>query len=784
MSTSEATLHITSPHPLFGGNNPAEERHQSAAALFQGVVEHSLVGIQIIQDGRYAYANQKLAEMFGYSEKELLALDSWTTLVADEDREMVIDQVRRRVSGETPSAHYIFRGQRKDRAVIDVEIRSDRTELNGRPAVIGMLLDVSERQRAEQALRDSEERFRNAFDLTNVAMVLTNLDHRFVRVNEAFARMFGYSQSEMLKLSLRDITHPDDLSESYARREPLLAGRAHYFQMEKRYLHKDGHALWALTNVSLIRDARGIPHQYVGQVQDITERKRAELALQKSERRFRALIENSNDALILSNPGGVVEYASPSAERVLGHPADELIGTTPFALIHPEDQQTHRTKFNESLTTPGMVVLGEHRIRQKDGSWRWIEVTRMNLLADPSVGAIVGNLRDITARKHLEEQFRQAQKLQAIGRLAGGVAHDFNNLLTIILGYSELILEGLDSSDPLHDLMEQIEKAGERASLLTRQLLAFSRKQVLQPVVVNLNALVTEMEKMLGRLIGEDVDLAVSAASDLWSIKADVGQMEQVLMNLAINARDAMANGGKLTIETDNVELDDVYVSAHPEARIGEFIRLAVSDTGCGMDSTTLAQIFEPFFSTKGERGTGLGLATVYGIVKQSEGHIEVYSEVGLGTTFKVYLPRDREEASSSSSRRGKKIVPQGSETILLTEDEDAVRDLARFVLQRSGYHVLEARDGGEALLLCERCQEVIHLLVTDVVMPNMNGRQVAERLQVSRPEMKVLFLSGYTDDAIVRHGVLDADMHFLQKPFTADGLARKVRTVLDTRCE
>jgi nitrogen-specific signal transduction histidine kinase len=405
----------------------------------------------------------------------------------------------------------------------------------------------------------------------------------------------------------------------------------------------------------------------------------------------------------------------------------------------------------------------------------------MNLLEDSSVGAIVGNLRDVTERKRLEEQFRQAQKMQAVGRLAGGIAHDFNNLLTIILGYCEIVLEGLRPSDPLHDLLEQIEKAGKRASVLTNQLLAFSRKQVLQPRVLELNVLVAEMEKMLGRLIGEDVDLAVAAAPDLWRIKADVGQMEQVLMNLAINARDAMTNGGKLTIETDNVELDDLYVSAHSESRPGEYVRLAVTDSGCGMDPVTMAQIFEPFFSTKGDKGTGLGLATVYGIVKQSGGHIEVYSEVGIGTTFKVYLPRDYEDSTTHSASQAPKTIHQGNETVLLTEDEDAVRALAKLVLQRNGYRVLEARHGGEALLLCEQTQEVIDLLVTDVVMPNMNGRQVAERLKTIRPEMKVLFLSGYTDDAIVRHGVLDANMHFLQKPFTAEGLAQKVRTVLDT---
>jgi two-component system, cell cycle sensor histidine kinase and response regulator CckA len=385
------------------------------------------------------------------------------------------------------------------------------------------------------------------------------------------------------------------------------------------------------------------------------------------------------------------------------------------------------------------------------------------------------------AHKRLTDQLRQAQKMEAVGRLAGGVAHDFNNLLTIILGYSEVSLAQLRPGDPLREVFEEIRKAAGRASDLTRQLLAFSRKQVLSPVVLDLNGLLADIERMLRRLIGEDIDLAINVAPRLWPVRADPGQIEQVLMNLVINARDAMPQGGKLTITTADVELDDNYCTMHADARAGQYALLAVSDNGAGIDKQTLAHIFEPFFTTKGpEKGTGLGLATVYGIVKQSGGHVAVYSEPGCGSCFKVYLPRDRETAQETAATATSRSKGQGSETILLVEDEDAVRSLARRVLEAQGYRVLEAKGGSDALLVSQATSEPIHLLATDVVMPQMSGRELAERLTAVRPDLKVLYLSGYMDDAIIRHGLIHADVPFLQKPYSPDSLLQKVREVLD----
>jgi signal transduction histidine kinase/ActR/RegA family two-component response regulator len=394
------------------------------------------------------------------------------------------------------------------------------------------------------------------------------------------------------------------------------------------------------------------------------------------------------------------------------------------------------------------------------------------------VGCLVS---EITERKQLEDQLRQSQKMEAVGQLAGGIAHDFNNLLTAITGYSTLGLRHIEENHRVTGYLEEIKKAGDRAANLTRQLLAFSRKQILQPIPLNLNDIVSDINKLLERLIGEDIELSVKLGSDLRRIKVDPGQIEQVLVNLAVNARDAMPRGGKLTIETTAVELSQEYADKHIGLQAGRYLVLTVSDNGTGMDEKTKERIFEPFFTTKEkDKGTGLGLSTVYGIVKQSGAHISVYSEMGYGTTFKIYLPEhDAPETTEPAA------LPignwGGSETVLLVEDEDAVRGLARQILEEEGYSVLEASRGEEALSLCAAYEQTIQLLLTDVVMPETSGKEVADRLRTLRPDIKVLFMSGYTDDAIVHHGVLDAKVQFIQKPFTPIALAKKVREVIDS---
>jgi PAS domain S-box-containing protein len=518
---------------------------------------------------------------------------------------------------------------------------------------------------------------------------------------------------------------------------------------------------------------------------DIRERERAEDALRAERERFRVTLASIGDGVLVTDTEGRVTFLNEAARTLTGH--DDTVRGRPSAEVFPILNETTRQPVEDPvrrvLREGGVVELANHTLLiARDGTERPIEDTAAPIRDERGeVRGVVLVFHDVSQRRRLEAQFLQAQKMEAVGRLAGGVAHDFNNLLTVILGYSDAVLSGLPPEGPVRAMVEEVSQAGQRAAGLTRQLLAFSRQQLLEPRVLDLNTVVNGIEKMLGRLIGEDVSITCVLDPDLGRVRADPGQIEQVLMNLAVNARDAMPQGGRLTIETANVRLDETYTQSHPEVRPGRYVMLSLTDTGVGMDETTKARLFEPFFTTKEVgRGTGLGLATVYGIVKQSGGSIFVYSEPNRGTSFKIYLPRLEAVAPLPKSNPGLVKSSGGGETILLVEDEEAVRTLTRQVLESKGYTAIEARDGQDALHRAERYEGPIHLLLTDVVMPHLGGRELADRLKVSRPGLRVLYLSGYTDDAVVRHGVLEADVAFLQKPFTPAELARKVREVLD----
>jgi PAS domain S-box-containing protein len=486
-----------------------------------------------------------------------------------------------------------------------------------------------------------------------------------------------------------------------------------------------------------------------------------------------------------------ITFVGVEVKRLTGYPAEDFLQKAIRwkEVIHPDDLQPLKMVIRKAVNEKRQFLRTEYRIVHREGGFRWLEDRRQfGYGPDGSLETVDGLLLDITDSKQVEEalkmseeQFLQSQKMEAVGRLAGGVAHDFNNLLTAIRGYSDLLLQRIDDDSPHRKEVEEIHKAGERASALTRQLLAFSRKQVMQPKVLDLNGVVAGMEEMLRRMIDENIDLITVLRPGLWNVQVDQGQIEQVVMNLVVNARDAIERNGKITIETGNVVLDDEYVHRHSVVASGAYAMLAVSDTGIGMDENTKARLFEPFFTTKEQgKGTGLGLSTVYGIVKQSNGYIWVYSELRRGSTFKIYLPRHESRGSEERSEEGSSLSPKGHETILLVEDEELVRVLARDVLRGHGYTVLEARDGADAMGVAVSHRGPIHLMVTDVVMPNMGGQEVAASLAHLLREMKVLFISGYSDEAIVRHGILSPGSQFLQKPFRLDALLRKVREVLD----
>jgi two-component system cell cycle sensor histidine kinase/response regulator CckA len=515
--------------------------------------------------------------------------------------------------------------------------------------------------------------------------------------------------------------------------------------------------------------------------QDVTAIRRADAAVRESEARFRTLIERSSDLIVLLDGEGRTVFWSPSASESLGFRQVEALGQPFLDLVRPDDQDSLADALTRLLAEEGSTEHVAVRLQRKGAGWRTLEGVCRNLLGDPAVGALVLNLRDVTEHQQLEEQFRQAQRLESIGRLAGGVAHDFNNLLTVILSCSEAMKH--DRADgreiDLEDISE-IHDAGERARDLTRQLLAFARKQVIAPSPTDLNGVVRGSEKLLLRVLGEDVRMVVKLAPDLWPTMCDPSQVEQVLLNLAVNARDAMPGGGGLEIETGNVSVDEQEAARQPEGRVGDWVRIMVRDTGSGMTPEVMAHLFEPFFTTK-ERGhgTGLGLATVHGIVAQSGGHIHAESEPGRGTTFRICLPR----TGQAHAPRPLQPVPttlQGEETVLVVEDDARVRAVTVRALTEKGYTVLPAGNGEEALALARNCALDIDLVVADVVMPGMSGREVVDELRRGLPGLRALFVSGYTQDAIARRGVLDSGVEFLPKPFTPATLVARVRAVLD----
>jgi PAS domain S-box-containing protein len=663
--------------------------------------------------------------------------------------------------------------------------------------LVGLLFWTAERLRKEwtQAREESrraasaEARFRGVLESAPDAIVIASAAGGISLVNRRAEEMFGYDRSGLLDQPI-EILVPESFREkhvaqregyvAYPQRRPMGVG------VDLFGRRRDGSEFPVEIALSAVDTEEG--RFVIAAVRDITERKETEKALLESETLLRTIIETEPECVKLVDCRGTVLRMNQAGLAMLEADAPEQVfGRCIYEFVAPE----YRRAFMECAEG---VFRGESRTLEFEavglkGTRRWLEMHAVPLRDHGGETVVLlGVTRDVTehrraegALRKKEEQLRQSQKIEAIGQLTGGIAHDFNNLLTVINGYSTMTLQSLKADDPLRPNLAQIKEAGERAASLTQQLLAFSRNQVLEPKVLDLNAVVTNIDRMLRRVIGEDVDLALALKPGLGRVKVDPGQIEQVIMNLAVNARDAMPKGGRLTIETADVELDQDYVRGHVGAGMGAHVMLAVSDTGAGMDAETQARIFEPFFTTKEKgKGTGLGLATVYGVVKQSGGSIWVYSEPGRGTTFKIYLPRVDGPAEGTKPGPDSLSTPRGSETILLVEDEAGVRELVRRILVAYGYTVLTASRGDEALQVCGCHEGSVHLLMTDVVMPGMSGRALADRLTALYPNVKVLYMSGYTDATIARNGELEDGAMFLQKPFTPGALARKVREVLD----
>jgi len=785
-------------------------------ARYRTLVEHASDGIFITdQEGYYVDVNTSGCEMLGYSREELLRMHIRDLIPAEDiaAEPLKLDDIRagKRVVNRR-------RLKCKDGHLLPVEISATLLP-DGR--LLGITRDISQRMQAEEEIRrrNRELALLNriiaasvsepkpeliletacrelalAFDVPQAAAALLNeqktgavivaeylTEGRPSGLNEIIPvegnPSFQYLLSRKAPLAVDDAQHDPRLAPIH----DLMRRRGTVSLLLLPLIVK-GEVVG-----SLGLDATSPRHftpEEVSLAWNVADQVASALArawLDEERRRLSAAIEQTAESVVITDTEGTILYVNPAFERTTGYSRAEAVGRNPHILKSGKQDAAFYKELWDTITA-GRVWQGRFINRRKDGTL-YIEDATITPVRDER-GTIVNYVavkRDVTRELQLEEQYYQAQKMEAVGQLTAGIAHDFNNLLTAINGFAELMQLQLPPEDPLQELVGQLLSSGRRAAALIRQLLTFSRRQIIEPQVLNLNDVVIEMERMLRRVIGENIELETVLAPNLWPVEVDRAQMEQVVVNLAVNARDAMPNGGKLIIETANVVLDDEYVARHLEVQPGEHVLLSVSDNGVGMSLEVKAHLFEPFFTTKERgKGTGLGLATVYGIVKQSGGSIWVYSEEGEGTTFKIYLPRAKGVPQPLRPPEAGREIPSGVETVLVVEDDDGVRELAQRVLQRQGYTVLTARNGQEALELSNRHPTPIHLLLTDVIMPGLSGRELAEQLQAHRPDLKLLFMSGYTDEAIARHGVLSPGVALVQKPFSPVELARKVRAVLD----